>query len=196
MCVTVLLFDIPGNLGKIIDDDVHLFEFNENFPVIEPIFPLREMPTHVINDLSTDQRYSYRVAKMIMTGIIDYDLIHLVLGTLTHSRWLPLANRLARLWISKHGLKGKDLKNLRAIMEFNIDVLSYVVRNKSGFLDCCGTVSQIPRNPNHSSNEEKRRGKKRKGQEVEASSRNSGKVYRERRVARSLRAPSTRVAKQ
>ena len=70
-----------------IDDDVHEFEFNEKFQVIETPFPLREMPPHVINDLSTDQNYSYRVARMLITGEIDWDLIHLMIGKLTHSRW-------------------------------------------------------------------------------------------------------------
>ena len=99
-----------------IDDDVHEFEFNEKFQVIETPFPLREMPPHVINDLSTDQNYSYRVARMLITGEIDWDLIHLMIGKLTHSRWGTTANRLARLWMSKHGLTGEDYQNLRAIV--------------------------------------------------------------------------------
>ena len=99
-----------------IDDDVHEFEFNEKFPVIDAPFPLREMPPHVVNDLSTDQNYSYRVGRMIITGEIDWDLIYDAIGKITHSRWGTTANRLGRLWISKHGLTGEDLQNLRAIV--------------------------------------------------------------------------------
>ena len=100
--------------------DVHEFEFDPNFRVITPPFPLREMPAHVINDLSTEQRYSYRVARMISTGIVDWDLIYLKIGKYYGARWLTAANRFARVYISKHGLTGDELKNLRAINEFNI----------------------------------------------------------------------------
>ncbi len=39
-----------------------------------------------------------------------------------HSRWLTTALRFCRIWVSKHGLKGKLLKNLRMIIEFIVGV--------------------------------------------------------------------------
>ena len=106
-----------GILWKLICDDVHDFEFDENFEVITP-FPLHEMPTDVIDDLSTDQAYAYRIVKMITTGVIDHDLIKLKIGNVNHSRWLTTGNRYCRLWISKHGLRGDNLKKLRVIIIF------------------------------------------------------------------------------
>ena len=57
--------------------EVQDLEFNPNFRKIDPIFPLRELLSHVVLDLSADQRYAYRIAKMITTGIVDEDLLQL-----------------------------------------------------------------------------------------------------------------------
>ena len=98
--------------------DVHDLPFDENFSKIEPIFPLREMPPEVVDDLSTDQRYSYRITKMIHTGEVDEDLLELKTGEVDHSRWVTTGNRIERAWVSKHGLKGKALEGFRVIVEF------------------------------------------------------------------------------
>ena len=78
------------------------------------------MPSDVINDLSSDQRYAYRLVKMITTGVIDWELIELAIGKVNHCRWLTTGSRFGRLYISKHGLVGDPLKNLRAITEFEM----------------------------------------------------------------------------
>ena len=88
--------------------------------LITPPFPLRELPPDVVDDLSTDQVYAYRLAKMITTGIIDWDLLQLTIGKVNHCRWLTTGSRYGRLYISKHGLVGNDRKNLRAIVEFDV----------------------------------------------------------------------------
>ena len=106
--------------------DVQDLEFNKKFIVIPPIFPLREMPAEVVNDLSTDQRYAYRIVKMITTGEIDEDLIQLKVGPPCPSRWLTTGNRFGRLWISSHGLIGRDLKVFRAIMEYVVNVYLFL----------------------------------------------------------------------
>ena len=106
--------------------DVHELKLNKNFQTISPIFPLREMPADVVNDLSTDQRYAYRMWKMITTGVIDEDLVQLKVGEVCPSRWLTTGNRFGRLWISFHGLVGRDLKILRAIVEYVIRVYWYM----------------------------------------------------------------------
>ena len=41
---------------------------------------------------------------------------------MNHSRWLTTANRLLRLWVSKHRLNRKNSNNLRFIVEFIIAV--------------------------------------------------------------------------
>ena len=107
-----------GTLGKMICEDVWDFEFDENFKTITPSFPLREMPADVINDLSTDQAYAYRIMKMITTGVVDWDLLQLKIGDVSHCRWLTTASRFSRLSVSKHGLVGDPLRTLRVIMEY------------------------------------------------------------------------------
>ena len=76
------------------------------------------MPPEVVHDLSTDQRYSYRITKMITTGVVDEDLLQLKIGEVDHSRWLNTGNRFERLWVSDHGLAGDDLRDLRVIVQF------------------------------------------------------------------------------
>ena len=46
----------------------------------------------------------------------------LEIGPVNHSRWLTTANRLLRLWVSKHGLRGRCAKNLKLIVEFIVGV--------------------------------------------------------------------------
>ena len=101
--------------------NVHELKFNKKFRIIHPTSPLREMPPDVVNDLSTDQRYAYRIVKMITTGVIDEDLVQLKVGEVCPSRWLTTGNRFARVWISFHGIVGNDLKVFHAIMKYLIN---------------------------------------------------------------------------
>ena len=90
--------------------------FNPNFKTISPPIPLPEMPQEVINDLSTDQHYAYRICKMIATGEVDEDLLNMKVGIVCHSRWLTTACRFCRLYISKHKFTGEVLKKLNSIV--------------------------------------------------------------------------------
>ena len=87
---------------------------------------IRELPPSVEEDLSTDQKYGYRIVNMIRSGKIDTALLELAIGPVCHSRWLTTANRLLRVYVSKHGLKGKQLKNLNTLAHF-ICVVYYVM---------------------------------------------------------------------
>ena len=75
-----------------------------------------------MKDLSTDQNYGYRIVTAIWTGVLPKDLALLEIGPVSHSRWLTTALRFMRIWISKHNLKGKNLNNLRMIVEFCVGV--------------------------------------------------------------------------
>ena len=57
---------------------------------------------------------------MITTGVVDYDLLELMIGKVNHSRWLTSGSRFGRVYVSKHGLIGNDRKNLRTIVEFEV----------------------------------------------------------------------------
>ena len=110
-----------GPLGKMLDTATEL-EINPNFTKITVGPPLIQLSDEVIKDLSTDQFYGYMMSNAIRTGVLPERLAHLEIGPVCHSRWLTTALRFLRIWISKHGLKGKKLQNLRMIVEFIVGV--------------------------------------------------------------------------
>lgn len=110
-----------GPLGIMLDEATQL-EINTTFPKVEVGPPLPALSEGVIKDLSTDQSYAYRIAQAIRSGEVPQSLALLEIGPVSHSRWLTTALRFCRIWISKHELKGKVLKNLRLIVEFIIGV--------------------------------------------------------------------------
>ena len=54
----------------------------------------------------------------IRAGVVSVNLANMEIGPVNHSRWLTTGNRFMRLYVSKHGFKGKNLKNLKLIVEF------------------------------------------------------------------------------
>lgn len=110
-----------GVLGKMLDSATDL-DINADFPVVCVGPPLPQLSTSVIKDLSTDQSYGYRIVNAIRTGVVEKDFGMLEIGPVSHSRWLTTALRFMRIWISKHGLKGKNLENLKMIVEFCVGV--------------------------------------------------------------------------
>ena len=83
---------------------------------------LIELDEDIIADLSTDQKYGYRMVNAIRTKDVPVDLANLDIGPLCHSRWLTTAYRFMRLYVCKHGFTGKNLTNLKLIVEFIIGV--------------------------------------------------------------------------
>ena len=120
------MFIILGPLGKAIADDVEDFPINPKFQIISSGPGPREIPQEVIQDLSNDQKYGYKMMQVIRTGVIDEELAKLKVGPISHARWLTTANRFMRLYISKHGFRGNNLKNLKLIVEFIVSVY-YVI---------------------------------------------------------------------
>ena len=76
----------------------------------------------VIDDLSSDQKYGYRMVMAIRAGKVPTDLALLDIGPVFHARWLTTANRVLRIWVTKHGFKGTNLTNLRMIVEYIVGV--------------------------------------------------------------------------
>jgi len=110
-----------GEIGKMLDTATEL-AIDSSFTKVsigEPFIPLTDS---VINNLSADQAYGYRITQAIRTGELPADLALLEIGPVSHSRWLTTANRICRIWVSKHGLKGKTLQNLRLIVEYIVGV--------------------------------------------------------------------------
>src|SRR6218665_1135084 len=84
--------------------------------------PLLQLSDDVVKDLSTNQAYGYRITQAIKTGELPADLALLKIGPVSHSRWLTTANRFCRIYVSKHGLSGKTLINLRLIVEYIVGI--------------------------------------------------------------------------
>ena len=110
-----------GPIGKALENVVNL-DINSKFVPITVGSPLIELDQDIIDDLSTDQKYGYRIVMAIRAGVIPADLANMDIGPICHARWLPFANRILRLYVSKHGLKGKVLSNLKLLVEFIIGV--------------------------------------------------------------------------
>ena len=110
-----------GPLGKALDL-VEDMPYNPSFKVIKPGPSFPELSQDIIDDLSTDQQYGYRIILAIGTGSVSKDLFLLAIGNVSLARWLTIANRFLKMWVSVHNFKGNNLKNLEAIVEFIIMV--------------------------------------------------------------------------
>ena len=108
-------------LGNMLDEPTQL-EINRNFQKIEVGPPIPVLPLEVVKDLIANQSCAYKMAEIIRSGQVPDSLSLLEIGPVSHSRWLTTALRFCRIWISKHELKGKLLKNLGLITEFIISV--------------------------------------------------------------------------
>ena len=126
-----------GPIGKSLDNAVNL-EINPKFSPIQIGPALIELDQSIIDDLSTDQKYGYRMVMAIRAGKVYMDLANMDIGPICHSRWLTTANRLLRTWVGKHGFKGKDLASLKMIVEFIVGVyypIWFEVKVKHNFID-------------------------------------------------------------
>ena len=75
---------------------------------------LPELPQEVLSDLSRDQQYLFNIIRGIREGSVSSNLGKIKPGPLNHSRWLTLANRVCRLYISEQ----EPDENLRLITHF------------------------------------------------------------------------------
>lgn len=80
-------------------------ECGNNMPVLD---------ARVLDDLSCDQKYLYDITAAVRSGVVSDDLKVRKPGVLNHSRWLTLANRVCRLYISTEN----PSCNLRVITHF------------------------------------------------------------------------------
>ena len=109
-----------GEIGALIKEEVHEYVVDDSFEVLDFITPIRDIPEVILADMNEDQKYLYRIVRMIRAGNIDYNALKQVIGPLSHSRWLTAASRICRVWVSKHGLRknGASYKSLKTIVSF------------------------------------------------------------------------------
>ena len=102
--------------------EVTELEIDPSFKAITAGDDLIELRPEIIKDLSPDQYYGYLMVKAIRSGILSEDLAMLEIGPVNHARWNTTGNRFLRMYVSKHGFKGKQKKNLILIIEFLVGV--------------------------------------------------------------------------
>ena len=112
-----------GDIGQIISDELHLYEVNQKFEVLGDGESLRDLSEDVVIDLSTDQKYLYKIVSMIKTGTIVMAVLKEIIGPMCHSHWLNTASRICRLWVSQHGFRRNSLayKDLKTMVKFIIN---------------------------------------------------------------------------
>lgn len=59
-----------------------------------------ELPEVSTQDISSDQKYLYRIVAAVITGVFPEDLKSKSPGKMSHARWLTRANRILRLYVS------------------------------------------------------------------------------------------------
>ena len=93
------------SIGKLLNYTTAL-EINPSFKRIYFGDPLITLKNKLIKDISTDQFPGYKVVSAIKSGNIPKDLASFEISPANHSRWFTTANRLCRIWVSKHELQG------------------------------------------------------------------------------------------
>ena len=106
-----------GPIGKCLTGDVSSWPVAANFKSISnPQFV--QLPESVVNDLSTDQHYAYKICSAIIMGVVDSDLQYLKVGPIVHSRWLTLGCRILRYYVSMD----EPSSNLETLTKFCLQV--------------------------------------------------------------------------
>ena len=96
-----------GPLGKLLmqADTMPIVKFD---PI--PSEPLSVVP----NELSTDQKYLFRMYEAVSIGTVSESLAVRDPGNVCHSRWLTTANRFLRLYVST----ATPSENLKTIVQY------------------------------------------------------------------------------
>jgi len=87
-----------GPVGKKLNGKVSTWSVKNFEPIENANFP--KLPDDIVDDLSSDQYYGYRICLAVMPGYLDPDLQKLQISPIVHSRWLTLACRILRFYTS------------------------------------------------------------------------------------------------
>ena len=99
---------------------VEQMEFNPDFELINGGEDLILKPDHILQNMSTDAKVSYKLCLSVKSGALTEELQNILPGPLSHARWLTTGERLIFLWTRKHNLRGKELRTLRMLVTFCI----------------------------------------------------------------------------
>ena len=87
-----------GSISKKIQGRLSSWIVTQFMPIFVPSFP--SLLLHVVDDLSTDQHYGYKICLAVVTGIVDDDLQYMAVGPVVHSRSLTLGCQILRYYVS------------------------------------------------------------------------------------------------
>ena len=124
-------------MGKLLPKAKDL-PINFDFKPIRCGEDLIELSEEVVQDLSSDQLYAYRMVKAVRSGVLPRELALLQPGPICHSRWLTTGCALLRLWVAEHGLSGELLLRLERIVTFVVTMYFkcwFDIKVKSSWLD-------------------------------------------------------------
>ena len=109
-----------GKIGKNLNDIVSTWKVVKFKPIRDTkvLDQLLSYPDNVVEDLSTDQNYGYKICLAILTGDMPKTLALREIGPLCHARWLTLACRVLRYCVRQKN----PSKNLKDIAEFCVKV--------------------------------------------------------------------------
>ena len=102
-----------GDLGRELQTDLTMRKPVRFARIKNDAFP--QLPEEVVCDLSSDQEYLYDICWAIIEGRMDEDFAFHQPGTLCHSRWLTLANRILLAYATTRS-PSKALKRLAHIV--------------------------------------------------------------------------------
>lgn len=105
-----------GPIGQQLNFCAHELPVANYTPIANRNFPLLSWVDIV--DLSSDQYYAYRICRSVISGEVTQDLSLLEIGPVVHSRWLTLACRILRFYVSKES----PSENLILLANFCIHV--------------------------------------------------------------------------
>ena len=107
-----------GPIGEKLDSIVSQWPVVAFKSISNPHFPM--LPNDVLEDLSTDQYYGYKICWSVICGEVDDDLRLHDIGPLVHSRWLTLARRILRLYL--YTATENPSKNVITLAQFCLKV--------------------------------------------------------------------------
>jgi len=135
-------------VGKKLNGNVSTWPVKIFEPIENANFP--KLLDDIVDDLSLDQYYGYRICLEVMSGYLDPDLQKLQIGPIVHSRWLTLACRIIRFYSSTKQLSESlvQLTNCCLKISFptwlNIKKENTITDGAKNFLKLIESVCQFP----------------------------------------------------
>ena len=105
-----------GPIGRQLNGAVFVWKVVRFKSIPNPKFPV--IPNFLMDDLSSDQYYAYRISSTIMLGSVDANFEFLKVGGLNHSCWFTLGCCILRFYVAQEKLTS----NLSTLAEFLIEV--------------------------------------------------------------------------